>query len=174
VEQRLADEEDSGEVLRALERVQHITFSFDTPITWQGVDEEMTAYIELHNQYPAVIVVDNFMDFQGGEADYTAQMALMQDLDALKKETGATILICHHATDKGLGAIANPSLPPARSDIKGGMSEKPELILGVALNPDSLAFHIAVLKQRMGPSNPRGNTFASVRCDPERTRFFPL
>ena len=79
----------------------------------------------------------------------------------------------HHASDKGWEAKSNPWNPPSRDQIKGGMSEKPELTLSVAINPKSYEFHIAVLKQRMGPSDPTAQSYATIRADPERTRFLP-
>jgi len=79
----------------------------------------------------------------------------------------------HHASDKSWDARTDPWSPPSRDQIKNGMSEKPELTLSVAINPHSYEYHIAVLKQRMGPSDPTAQSYATIRCDPERTRFEP-
>lgn len=151
-----------------------LTFSFGKPITWTGINTELEAYIDLWDSFPAVMVFDNLMDFEAGESDYAAQMAILQDLDQMKSETGSTMLVLHHATDKGKRAVENPELPPPRSEIKGGLAEKPELSLGVSLNPLNLTYNIATLKQRMGPSDPSGNTFVTIQADPAKTRFRPL
>lgn len=154
-------------------RSTDITFAFGKPITWNAVDDELAAYVELHDAWPSVICVDNLMDFEGGEADYAAQMENMQILDGLKSDTGATVIVLHHATDKSWESKSDPWSPPSREQIKGGMSEKPELVLSVGLDPRSGIYRIATLKQRMGPSDPTGQTSVMLRAYPSLTRFGP-
>jgi hypothetical protein len=151
-----------------------ITFSFGSPIGWQQIDEEVEAYVELHDAYPQVIVFDNLMDFAGAEADYTAQMGVMQGVTEIARDTGATVMIMHHASDKSWDAKDNPWEPPSRDQIKGGLSEKPELSLSVALDPHSLRYRIAIIKQRMGPSDPTARTWAELMCEPALTRFHKI
>lgn len=149
----------------------NLTFSFGSPINWRQIEEELEAYVELHNAFPQVMVFDNLMDFDGAESDYTEQMSTMSLLTELSRETGSTILVLHHASDKSWDAKTDPYNPPSRNDVKGGMAEKPELSLGVALDPNSLDYKIACLKQRMGPSDPTGRKFATLKCEPDKTRF---
>lgn len=151
-----------------------ITFSFGQPITWRQIEEELDAYVELWNAYPEVMVFDNLMDFDGAESDYTAQMAVMQGVTELARETGSTVIIMHHASDKSWDARTDPWSPPSRQEVKGGMAEKPELTLSVALDPNTLQFNIAVIKQRMGPQDPTAKRWTTLRCEPEVTRFHKL
>ncbi|MFJ7202076.1 AAA family ATPase [Streptomyces sp. NPDC098789] len=151
-----------------------ITFSFGSPIAWKNVDEELEAYIELWDAYPEVLVFDNLMDFENSESDYTEQMAVMSGLTELARATGATVIVLHHASDKSWEAKSDPWAPPSRDQVKGGLSEKPELSLSVALDPSSLEYRIAVIKQRMGPSDPTARRYATLRCHPEITRFSAL
>lgn len=148
-----------------------ITFAFGSPITWRAVDEEMEAYVELWDAYPNCLVFDNLMDFDNAESDYTEQMAVMSNATELARATGATVIILHHASDKSWEAKSDPWAPPSRDQVKGGLSEKPELSLSVALDPHSQEYRIAVIKQRMGPSDPTAKRYASLRCHPEVTRF---
>lgn len=150
-----------------------IQFSFGSPLSWRKVDEELEAYVEIHNRYPELICFDNLMDFEGAESDYTEQMAVMANATELARSTGATVVLLHHATDKGWAATSDPWSPPSRDQVKGGLSEKPELSLSVALNPQSYEYRVACIKQRMGPSDPTAGSFVSLRCEPERTRFHP-
>ncbi|QDP44240.1 DnaB-like replicative helicase [Streptomyces phage Celia] len=152
----------------------NITFSFGSPISWRAVDEELEAYVELWDSYPEIIVFDNLMDFDGAESDYTEQMAVMSNATELARATGATVLLLHHASDKSWEAKSSPWSPPSRDQVKGGLSEKPELSLTVALDPTSMEYRIACVKQRMGPSDPTANSFATIRCHPEITRFSKL
>jgi hypothetical protein len=148
-----------------------MTFSFGSPITWRQVDEEMEAYVELWDAFPEVIVFDNLMDFEGAESDYTEQMAVMSNATELARATGATVILLHHASDKSWEAKSSPWDPPSRDQVKGGMSEKPELSLTVALDPTSLEYRIAVVKQRMGPCDPTAQSYVTIRCEPDKTRF---
>ena len=148
-----------------------MTFSFGSPLKWTRVDAELEAYVELHNAWPQVIVFDNLMDFEDAESDYTVQMAVMSNVTDLARATGSTVIILHHATDKSWDAKTDPWSPPSRNEIKGGLSEKPELSLSVALDPYSLEYKIACIKQRMGPSDPTASSYATLRCRPDITRF---
>ena len=155
-------------------RDSRITFSFGSPITWRGIDEEIEAYVELHDAYPEVVVFDNLMDFNGAEADYTEQMAVMSGATELARHTGATVFVLHHASDKSWDARSDPWSPPSRDQVKNGMAEKPELSLTVALDPNSMEYRVAVVKQRMGPCDPTANTYSILRCEPDKTRFHKL
>lgn len=162
-------DDQTNELMRALDGSK-MQFSFGSPITWRAIDEELRAYVEIHNAYPSIVVFDNLMDFDGAEADYSAQMETMQYITEFTRETGSTCIVMHHASDKAMDP-RRPWKPPSRADVKGGLAEKPELSLGVALDNASLDFNIAVLKQRMGPQDPSGEHYVSLRCIPELTRF---
>lgn len=158
---------------RYLDALAHsnVTFSFGSPLRWEKVDHELEAYVELWDAWPEVIVFDNLMDFEGAEADYTVQMNVMSNVTDLARATGSTVIILHHATDKSWDAKTDPWSPPSRQEIKGGLSEKPELSLSVALDPYSYEYKVACIKQRMGPSDPTAKRYATIRCEPETTRF---
>ncbi len=148
-------------------------FSFGSPITWESVEQEIEAEVELFDAYPEIVVFDNLMDFDGAESDYTEQMSVMSNATELARHTGATVVLLHHASDKTWQATSDPWAPPSRDQVKGGLSEKPELSLSVALDPTSMEYKVAVIKQRMGPCDPTARSYVSLRCEPERTRFHP-
>lgn len=150
------------------------TFSFGSPISWQQVDEELDAFVEIHNAFPEIIVFDNLMDFEGAQSDYTEQMDVMQNATSLARDTGSTVILMHHASDKSWDAKTDPFSPPSRQEVKGGLSEKPELSISVALNPNNLDFNVAIVKQRMGPQDPTAKRWTTLRCEPELTRFHAL
>lgn len=149
----------------------NITFSFGTPITWQKITNELNAWIELYNNYPAVIVIDNLMDIDGCESDYQQQQYAMQLLSDLSRETGSTLIVLHHATDKGEAARRNTFTPPPRNEIKNGLSEKPEQILTVALDNRINSFNIAVVKQRMGYQDASATNYVTLKAQPELNSF---
>lgn len=156
-------------------RDSKVSFAFGQPITWHTIDLTLQGWVETYNSYPEVIVIDNLMDIQSVGADYTLMSEAMQALDALAQDTGATVIILHHATDKG-GGSGDPGLPPARSEIKYGMSEKPQVILTVALAAQMLPYElrIAHVKQREGRADPSGRDYVRIGARPETTTFFDL
>lgn len=156
-----------------------ITFSFGNPIGFHRIDFNLDAYVELHNEYPAVIIIDNLMDLdEGTDSDYTVQMAAMQKLTALARETNAMVVVLAHATDKSDRASTEPGIPAGRREVKNGLSEKPALALSVALWNDPAMPHaelrVAVIKNRTGPSDPSGGNYARLLADPEHCSFRPL
>ncbi len=155
-------------------KASRISFAFGSPITWRSVDEELEAYVELWDAYPEVIVIDNLCDVEGAESDYATQMAVMASCTEIARDTGATVIVMHHCSDKSWDARTDPWNPPSRDQVKNGLSEKPELSLTVGLDPHSMIYRIAVVKQRSGPSDPTASRFAAIRCYPELTRFGKL
>lgn len=155
-------------------RGSKIKFSFGSPITLRQVDEELEAYVEYENAFPTLIVFDNLMDFQGAEHDYTAQMEVMSMATELSRNTGSTVILLHHASDKNWEAKSAPWNPPSRDQIKNGLSEKPEVALSVALDPHTSDFRVAIIKQRMGWCDPTANVFDILTAQPELTRFYGM
>lgn len=150
----------------------NIVFTFDSPITWRGLDRALEAWVESRDEWPQVIVIDNLMDVEGATSDYTMQMEVMTEATSLARETGATVMILHHASDKSWEAKSDPWKPPARSEIKNGLGEKPELCLTVSLDPATGDYRIATVKQRNGPSDMSGQRYITLTCDAARTRFY--
>lgn len=163
--------DDRDHYLEALER-SRIKFSFKSPIRWDVVIEELNTWVTLHNRYPEVIVFDNLMDFENAESEYSEQMFVMQAVSDISRDTGATVLILHHASDKSWEADSRPFRPPSRKEVKGGLSEKPEMSLGVAVNNTTGDFHIAPIKNRMGFQDPTGNTFATLESDLSKNSYW--
>lgn len=152
-------------------RGSKVRFSFKSPIRPEDIILELNAWVTMHNAYPQAIVIDNLMDVEGAEADYSALTFAMQILSDLSRETGASIFVLHHASDKSWEADSQPYRPPSRKEVKYGLSEKPELSLGVAINNQTNDFHIAPIKQRLGFQDPTANTFATIRVIPEKNFF---
>lgn len=175
--QRSADEVESElegpnreALLRNLED-SRISFSFRNPIRFEEVVEELNAYVTLYNRYPEMAVFDNLANIDGAESSYEEQMFAMSVLTELIRKTGMTGIILHHASDKSWDARDKPFYPPSRQEIKGGHSEFPEMILGVALNNLTQDFHIAPLKNRGGFQQPTGTTFAKLRVNSQTNTF---
>lgn len=159
------------EVNEALSRSK-IEFSFKSPITFNDIVGELNAWVTLHNSFPEVIVIDNLQDMEGGESDYTEQMFNMSALSDLCRQTGSTVLVLHHANESGMFAAGDYVKPPSRNTIKNKVTEKPELILGVAANSELGDLYLAPLKNRQGYDDPSANNYAKLRIDPERNLVY--
>lgn len=155
-----------------LDSIKDLKFMFSYgSITYGKIDDTLDAFVELFDEWPALIVIDNLMDVEGCEADYTEQQAAMQFFHDLKSNTGSSVIVLHHATDKGQDATSDPYAPPARKDIKNGMSEKPEQVLTVGLNGNTNEFKVANVKQRMGRSDPTARSYATLKAIPAQSRY---
>lgn len=147
----------------------NVTFSFGE-ITWSKIEREIDTYVELWNEYPGLIVIDNLMDIEGCESDYAAQKQAMQFLTNINREIGSTMIVLHHCSDKTESA-KDPSQPPGRRDIMNGLGEKPQRVWTVAINPHSDEFRIAQVKARMDRCDPSGHQYATIRAVPEEARY---
>lgn len=160
IEHQARTAEGKAEIASVL-REFDISYSFDSPIRFHGIEEELEAYVEMRNAFPDVIVIDNLMDLESGDSDYSEQMFAMSAFTELARETGSTVIVLHHASD----LRGDPMMPPARKDIKNGLAEKPEVSLSVAFDSARNDFRIAVIKQRGGKADPSGSTFALLKAD---------
>lgn len=144
-----------------------IQWCFDSGPTLDDIIEEINAYVELHDAYPRVVVVDNAMNVEGEMEDEQGGLKLVfKELHRLAHETGITVILLHHAREDG-----DPSLPPGREKLQGKVSQLPEIILSGALDNDGGVFRISAVKVRSGKSDPTGNDFITLNADPSRAAF---
>ncbi len=161
-----------GQVYTAALQDSNISFSFGNPITEDALIGELNAWVEIHNSYPEIVVIDNLMDMEGcAEEDNSALRGAMSYLYGLVMDTGCTVILISHATDKSDRGESLPGMPASRREVKGGIAEKPQIMLSVALDPDTLEFRVAVIKNRNGPQDPSAKTYAILQAYPEVTRF---
>src|SRR5690606_32266550 len=169
VEYLLGNEEGQGKVDRAL-RKSKIHFAFESPITWQNLEQEIDAYVEVFNSFPGIIVVDNLMDLADAESDYTVQMQAIQMLTAMCRDTGSTVFLLHHTTDN---SYVDSAMPQPRREIKNKLGEKPNAVFTVALDSETNMFRIGVVKNRNGRQDPEAKNPVLLRAQPDITRFGP-
>lgn len=167
--QRVMDIQDE----QAISNFTHVNIKSMSPISPVRVTQAINSHVLMTGGFPEVIVIDNLMDLEGAESDYSVQMEAMQWITMLARSTGALVLILHHATDK---SDADPTTPAPRSNIKNGMSEKPEVILSVAADPspDSkiLAVNVACVKNREGPSSVDATNYCRLWARPDLCTYY--
>lgn len=143
----------------------HIQWCFDSSPSLDDIADELSAYVELWDSYPAVIVIDNLMNVDGAGGDDVGGIRfILSELHRLGRETGSAIIILHHAREEG-----NPLEPSPREKIQGKVAQLPELVLTVALDGDE--FKIAPVKNRNGFQDPTGKTWRRLAAVPEKATF---
>lgn len=119
---------------------------------------ETYAYAEVHGQWPHQIVVDIVSDVSHESGDEWATLReLMRQSKVLARDTGAHVLLVHHASDSP--QTKRPC--PRRSDIHGKVAAIPEVIITCGLD-DGGRLCVACVKNR------------HAKCDKDANDYFPM
>lgn len=155
--------------LEALESTP-INFVFDSTPSYDDIAEELACYVELYDAWPEVIVIDNLINVSvDHDNEWSALRMTLIELQAMARLTGALIVVLHHMAE-GTG---DPTVPAPRKSLHGKVSQIPELILSVAVNPQESSLLAALVKNRDGPADATGKQYRRLAGDFERTRFSP-
>ena len=127
-----------------------LQFVFDGSLTLKQVTAELNAYVEIYDEWPEVIVVDNLINVEG-TGDHEGQSGILSELHYLARLTGATVFVLHHASESN---GQNPVKAPPRSAIQNKVSHYPDLVLSVAVDSVTGAFEVASIKVRGDRSDP--------------------
>lgn len=148
-----------------LSSLKHIEFSFDPSPTLDDIQLMIQAYGEKYGEYPHLIIIDNLMNVAAlHDNEWTGMRDIMKAAHHMARETDACIFVLHH-TSEGEG---DPSLPPARRAIQGKVSQLPEMILTVAMEPESSQLRIACVKNRFAKHSAMGHQWVGLNADPSR------
>ena len=150
----------------ALQR-SRIQWCFDSSPATEDIMEELDAYVEAHDAWPQVIVIDNLMNVQASE-EFAGQQFIMSELHSLARLTGATVIVLHHCSEAGQSDV---TLPPPRKAIMNKVSQLPEIVFTVALDPASSQFRVACVANRSGKGDATGKSYITLRSEVERCQF---
>lgn len=149
-----------------------VAFDFETDPTYQHITEETVAFYELWGQYPDVIVIDNLMDVVGeNEDEFAALIDHTRAFKRLARGTNSVCLMLHHCNEKG--GDRQSSHPPARGDITGKVSKKPEAVITLNI-PEPGLMQFAPVKNREGFQDKSGQTSLTLRFDIDRMQISDL
>lgn len=144
-----------------------IQFCFDSGPTLEDLADEIDAYVELWDQFPELIVIDNAMNVEAELGEEHAGLRLVfKEIHRMARETGAAVFMLHHTREEG-----SPFKTPPRSAIQGKTAQLPERILTVAFNPNESLFMFSPVKNRNGKQDATGETFFRLTAVPERANF---
>lgn len=134
-----------------------IKISYNPNPTLDDIYGEIEAYVEWHDAWPQVIVVDNLLDvLVEGESELIAQRGILLELKNLARMTGAHIFVLHHMSE----SVGNPAFPSPRKALHNKVSQSPEGILSVAR--DGNEFRVSVVGSRNSDADPSGDRYITL------------
>lgn len=141
-----------------LQRFDFIAWDFTPDPTMDDIWLSAYAYHEREGCWPEQIVVDIASDVGHDTGDEWGSLRdLLRQAKVLARETGAHVLLIHHASDS-----PNTKRPcPRRSDISGKVSVIPELIVTCGVD-DHDQLYAACVKNR------------HAKADKDALEYFPM
>jgi hypothetical protein len=161
----------------------NVFFSYEVAsITW--IEHEISAYVELNNQYPDVVVIDNLMDIDHKveSNEYGDMRAILGEFRKIAHDTGITFIVLAHMNESSAALTVtkpDPNRPGDRSayplpsrDLAGKVGQRPEIVLSVARDEETQDFRISAVKNRHGESSKGANRWATIGIVPGRSSFY--
>jgi KaiC/GvpD/RAD55 family RecA-like ATPase len=111
--------------MEAMEEMNTLYWSFEEDLSYENIDEEIQAFIELWGCCPDFVVVDNLMDIEGQSEDEfgTSQRALKALVQMARRTDAAVIVLAHTSED-----VKEEPCPPKKA-VRGKANQKPAMIL---------------------------------------------
>jgi hypothetical protein len=127
-----------------------VEFSFDRRPDLPMIEQEVDAWVEKYDEYPAVQVCDNLLNIDGAEEDHKVQKYILRELQTLASRTGSLVVVLHHARE----GQKDPSKPPTAGETDGKVNQIPDLVLSVANDGQGnlYASPVAARNGRMDPN----------------------
>jgi hypothetical protein len=171
------DDPDVGPALEAsyMESLadSNIEFCFDGSLTMDDITEELSAYVELYDEWPEVIIIDNLINVEG-TGDHQGQNGILSELHWLARMSGATVFVLHHmsqAQDKP-GKNPDPTMPRGSNFVQNKVTHYPDLVLSVAADSQKGLFRIAGVKVRGDKNDPAALNPFLLYADFSRCTFY--
>jgi hypothetical protein len=148
-----------------------IQFCFDSSPNLDDIADEIDAYVEAWDAFPDLILIDNLLNVEAetGES-YQGMLAIMAELHRMGRMTKSAVWVLHHTTES---TNNDPRFPQPRRDIQGKVTQLPEIVLTVALDPQTNIFRAAPVKVRSGKSDANARIYQELTAYPERASFGP-
>lgn len=146
---------------RLLQQYDFLRWEFRPDPTLDDVWLDAYAYHEAEGRYPEQIVVDIASDIGHDTGDEWGSLRdLMRQGKVLARETGAHVLLVHHASDSE--RTKKPC--PRKRDMNGKVSALPEVIIscGMTGNGD---LHVACVKNRHAKADADANNHFAMHLD---------
>jgi hypothetical protein len=167
IEQRVNSGDD--DFIPAALKESNIQFLFNSEPSLDDIDDEINAFVERFDEYPAVIVVDNLLDMAPlSDSSFQSNRNLLLEFKDLCRRTNAFVLVVHHNKEEG-----DPAFPAPSRAIQDKVSQTPEVAISIALDQSGPRprFRGSTVKNRGGPASPDASKWFELSADPSRTWF---
>ncbi len=163
------DDDDDMRVEGALAALPNTRFVFDPSPTLDVIDGEIKAWIELYGSPPQALVVDNLINLvcETTDNEWQGLRHLMAEMHAIARQTMSAVVVLHH-TSEGEGKATEPQM---RKALMGKVAQLPELILTVALEPETSELRLCPVKNRSGKADASAREDSWVRLDADLSRM---
>lgn len=152
--------------LERMEELNALSWSFEDDLTYENIDEEVLAFIELWGCAPDFLVIDNLMDIEGQSDDEfgTSQRAMKALVQLARRTDSAVIVLAHTGED-----YKEDPCPPKKA-IRGKVSQKPAMIWTTSDHGEKRP--VARVKDRYeGGADKTGSTAVWLRLDQTNLHF---
>lgn len=161
---------DKDKVREELAGLSRIRFAFDPSPTMQDIDLEVAAYEEVFGAFPELIVIDSLYNvMSGSENEWQGMRETVSDMHILARNTEACCVILHHVSENDSKVF----YPAPKRAIMGKVSQLPEMILSLAIEPESSILRVACVKNRHDTHDPTGETYETCYVDAPRMTLYP-
>ena len=155
--------------IESLASIHHLQFDFAPSPTLDEIDLAIRAYGESYGEYPHMIIVDNAMNVVSMTGDeWSGLREIAKAMHHIARETDAAVLLLHHTSENE----GRPDTPPSRKAIQGKIAQLPEMILTVALVPNTGEFRVAAVKNRFAKHSATGERYVTLWADASRKTMY--
>lgn len=152
---------------KAALRETKVWCAYDPSPSIEDIGRELDAYVEIHDEWPHVILVDNLTNLQG-ESDWQSDGWILSELHWIARATKALVIVLVHASE----STANATWPAKRKEIINKLSKLPETVFTVANNPADGTFLICLAKSREVQADPAAERPSVLGVDLGRMQFY--
>ena len=145
-----------------------VSYCFDASPSVEDIGHELDAYVEMYDEWPHLIVVDNLLNIQDS-GELQVDQWITSELHYLARKTRAHVMVLVHASE---ASTKDPLWPPTRKDILNKLSKFPELVLTLA-NDGNGQLLVAVVKSRETKADPTAQHPYVLGVDFERMQIMP-
>lgn len=149
-----------------------LRFVFDSQPSLDDIDDELYAWVEIYDEYPTLIVVDNLLDMEPlSEVPHESDKGILLELKELARRTNSLVLVLAHNKEG-----TDPSVPAPAKALQGKVSQPLALLLSIALasnGQEVMPFRFCAVKNRTGPADPSGRDYVEIFAEPAKTKFMP-
>jgi predicted ATP-dependent serine protease len=148
------------------EKFGDIRWYFGTSPSIDEIEDEVAAFGEAWGSYPEIIVVDNLTSIDlEAEFSFASVRDAMRRLNDMARDTGAHIMVMHHAT----GDYENGDKPIPLGGVEYKAGKPVDLCL--TLTRRGKEMRVYPVKNRGGEADATARKFASLYVDLSRMRF---